>query len=79
MKDILITAQRQRKELIIYLICLLVAIGLNIFSIIKYSTSWSELITQLPYVIIISLGIYVVTAVVRLLVYLIRIPFRKKN
>lgn len=80
MKDILITARRQKIEIKIYLLCLLLSIGLNICAIVKYSdASWEELFTQLPRVFLISLAIYACFLFVRGLVYLIRVPFRKKT
>ena len=79
MKDILITARRQKIEIIVYILCLFVSIGLNVYSITKYSTaSWRELYTQLPYVIVISLGLYFLTLFVRLFVSIITRIFRKK-
>ena len=59
MKDITITAKRLRIELKWLLISLALAIILNVYSIIKYNTSWSELITSLHLVVLMSLILYV--------------------
>ena len=59
MKDITITARRIRIELKWLLLSLALAAILNVFSIIKYNTSWLELITSLHLVVLMSLILYV--------------------
>ena len=46
MKDIVFTQKRQKTELIILLVCFLLAIATNVVSIIVYKTDWKELYTQ---------------------------------
>ena len=59
MKDITITAKRIRIELKWLLLSLILALILNVYSIIKYNTSWAELITSLHMVALMSLILYV--------------------
>lgn len=72
MRDFLLTAKRQRKEGLIWLICLLIAFVLNIASIIFYGTEWKELYTQLLWVLVISIGLYALSLLIRLPFYLLR-------
>jgi len=70
MKDIIITARRLRLELYILFASFVIAELVNIYSIIKYDTLWSEVFSQIGFVIILTAVIYVVHWVVRLLVLL---------
>jgi hypothetical protein len=79
MKDIIIPVQRQKKELRILLICFACSFLLNIAAIIIYKTSWAEVITQLGYVFIIALALYVLIAIIRLIIYLISTLFKKRK
>lgn len=72
MKDLQITAKRQKTELIVFGICFLVAFALNIISIIVYKTAWIELLTQLGWVFTISVFLYFVVLFFRLVYRLIR-------
>lgn len=58
MKDSIITAEVKRRELIIWLICFAIANVVNWCAIIKFSTPWYEIFTQIGYVIVTSLIIY---------------------
>jgi len=77
MKNIIVTPKRQKKELIIWGLSLLVAIGINIYSIIQYNTNWSELYSQFGYVIALSFILYALTVFVRGLFRLFRLLTRK--
>ncbi|PRY98751.1 hypothetical protein [Marinilabilia salmonicolor] len=72
MKDIIITHRKLKRELFIWLVCLVAAIGLNVYSIIYYDTSWSELYTHLGYVVAISIVIYLILWIFRGLFLLVR-------
>ncbi|MDX1285520.1 MAG: hypothetical protein R3182_10930 [Draconibacterium sp.] len=78
MKDIKIKAKQIKKELLILLVCLLAAIGLNIYSIIKYNTDWSELIGQLHIVILVAVLLYVLVGMFRLFAWGVNRIFQKK-
>jgi presenilin-like A22 family membrane protease len=81
MKDINIklTENRQRTELFIWLVCFIIAFGLNIFSIIYYKTEWKELLTQIGWVLALSILFYSIFLVTRLIYFSIRYLFKKKN
>ncbi|VAW21608.1 hypothetical protein MNBD_BACTEROID01-2449 [hydrothermal vent metagenome] len=77
MKDILIPAKRIKKELIILLVCFSAAFLLNIYAIAKYAGGWSELLGQLHIVVILSLAIYFIVAILRLILFGILKGFKK--
>lgn len=62
-------------ELKVWLTVFLITNVLNIAAILIYKTEWKELYTQLGFVFMISLFLYVLVAVVRLIAGL----FRKKE
>jgi len=77
MKNIIITPNQLKREFLIWLLCLIAAIGLNIYSIIYYNTSWSELYTHIGYVFAISIVVYLILWVFRGLFLLVRYFSRK--
>lgn len=72
MKDIVLSVKRQKTEIKIFCVCIVFAYLMNIVSIIAYGTSWSELWTQLPWMLLITCGFYGLSVVLRLLYYGIR-------
>jgi hypothetical protein len=78
MKDITIKGVCIKRELWVFLGVFIFAFGLNIYSIIHYKTSWSELYTHLYIVVLMSIFIYCVIAGIRIVVALISKLFRKK-
>ncbi|HKM94220.1 MAG TPA: hypothetical protein VJY41_11260 [Prolixibacteraceae bacterium] len=67
MKNIIITSKIIKRELLIWLATLVFAQLLNVYSIAKFKTEWSELYTQLGYVLALSVVFYFVLWIVRLL------------
>ncbi len=61
-----------RREFIIWLIAFLFSNLLNVYSIIHYKTNWIELVTQLGYVFVLSLLLYFLVALIRLIIGIIR-------
>lgn len=72
MKDTLITARRKKTELITLLVCFGAAFLLNLGCILWYGTPLSELFTQLGYVVVIALALYLIWTAVRLVFFLLR-------
>ncbi|WP_102407266.1 hypothetical protein [Parabacteroides bouchesdurhonensis] len=81
MKDIniTITTKRQRTEILIWGVCFVLAFLLNIISIIVFDTEWKELFTQLLWVLSLSIGFYFLTLALRIIYWLIRCAFSKKQ
>lgn len=78
MKDITITKQRQKTELKVFAICLAIAFALNIYAIIVYDGKWSEIFWSLGFVVATAVTLYVLSAALRLCIYIIRRMARRK-
>jgi hypothetical protein len=61
-----------RREFFLWLSAFILSNVLNAYSIQHYHTEWKELFTQLGYVFLLSLIIYGVVALIRILVALVR-------
>ena len=79
MNDITIKAKAIKRELWIFLGILIFSFALNIFAILHYKTSWSELYTHLHIVIMLSIVIYGIFAGARILYGLVSKMFNKKQ
>lgn len=66
MKDIIIKGAIIRRELLFLLLSIIIAFGMNIYAIITFETSWAELLTQLPFIILITLVIYLIILFARI-------------
>lgn len=77
-KDIILTAKRQRFELILFIACFLFAFLLNVYSIVTYHTEWKELYTQLIWVLALSILFYGILLIIRLLFWGIKTLLTKK-
>ena len=73
MKDLVIKAKTIRFEILFFIACVLFVNILNVYSIISYNTKWSELITELPFVLIVSVVLYVALFVIR---YIFKMAFK---
>lgn len=72
MKDLVITAKKLRKEILILAVCFIAAFIINIVSIIIYKTPWYEIFTQIGYILVITLLFYIFAIVLRLIIFFIR-------
>jgi hypothetical protein len=61
-----------RREFIIWLIAFLLSNLLNVYGIIHYKTRWIELFTQLGYVFVLSLLLYFLVVLIRMVVGIVR-------
>jgi uncharacterized membrane protein (DUF485 family) len=67
MNDINIMVKRQKTELKWLLGCFCLAFLLNFAAIIIYKTSWTELYSQIFWVLIITFGLYSATLLLRII------------
>ena len=80
MKDIKIPGNRIRIEFKWFLFSLALSFLLNAYSIVKYRSPWTELITSLHIVLLVSLVVYVLLLFFRgLASLLIRLTSGKRN
>lgn len=68
MKDIIITGKRRKKELQILLFCFVVAFLINVLAVIIYKTPWHEIFSQIGYVAVITVVLYLIVVLVRFLI-----------
>ena len=69
MKDIVISSRHIRRELWIFLGCIVAMELVNVYAIADYGGKWSELVMSLGFVVASAVVAYAVVAVVRLIVY----------
>lgn len=69
MKDIVISGRRIARELWIFAGCLVSALGVNTFAIIRFRTEWKELITTLHITLAVAVLFFAVAAFLRVLVF----------
>ena len=79
MKAIIISPKQQKTELIWIAACICAAFLMNVFAIFLYQTSWSEIYTQLLWVLIITCVLYAVSTGLRIAFYLIKRIFRAND
>lgn len=79
MKDIVITSQMIKRERNIYLLCFLLSFAINMIAIVVYDRPWTEMFSQLGYVFVISIFIYIILWIPRLIFIWICRLFRKKG
>lgn len=79
MRNITLTAKRQKTELITLLVCFIIVNLANLYAIIAYNTNFTELITSLGYVAVAAVALYVLWTIIRLIAYGISLLFRKKE
>lgn len=69
MKDIVISSRHIRRELWIFLGCVVAMELVNVYAIVDYGGKWSEMIMSLGFVVAAAVVTYFVVAVLRLIVY----------
>lgn len=71
MKDLVISARCIRRELHFAAAAFLVAFAANLYAVVHFDRPWYELLTQLGYVVVITVVIYLLLWIPRLLVALV--------
>lgn len=79
MKDIIIGAKRIKTELLTFLACFVIANLLNLYSIIAYKTAYVELLTQIFYVLLFSVALYIVWTIIRIIYFTSKKLFKSKK
>lgn len=69
MKDIIIKAKTLKREVILLIALFIIAFLINIYAIVLHEGQWSELYTQLHIVILLTLFLYIVTHLIRLVIW----------
>ena len=79
MKDLIIKGFFLKREIKIYLICLVIAVIIHVSAILFYKTNWMELLTAFYYTFFISLLFYLIVCCARLIWTISGLIVRKKN
>ncbi len=79
MKDLVIKGNWIKRELIILATTFIFAFVVNVIGIMKHNTRWIELLSQLHVVIILMVVLYILLWLVRLIIYLVVLPFRNNK
>lgn len=69
MKDIVISSRHIKRELWIFLACVVAMELVNVYAIVDYGGKWSELVMSLGFVVVSAVVAYLLLALVRLIVY----------
>ena len=72
MKDINLSVKLQKAEIKWFVACFCAAFLMNIISIIVYKTSWSEVYTQILWILVIACAFYAISVAIRLLIFFIK-------
>jgi len=78
MKDIIITGKRRKKEILILVSCFAIAFLINVLAIIVYKTPWYEVFTQMGYVLVITLVLFLTITFFRVLVWGVKRLLKKE-
>lgn len=78
MKDIIVKERHIKRELWIFLACIAAMEALNIYAVIRYDGAWTEVVTNIGFIITAALVVYMVSAFLRLLIYVTVRLFKKK-
>jgi uncharacterized integral membrane protein len=67
MKDLTISKKRIKTEIKVWLVSFCFAVLVNVFAILNYKTNWTEIFSQLHIVLLMSVFIYLLLGVVRII------------
>jgi len=79
MKDLVISSNKLKKEILFFAVCFVAAFIINIIAVIIYKTPWYEMFTQIGYVLVITLVIYFMVILFRVIILLIKKLFVRKS
>lgn len=77
MKDLVIKGKWIKRELIVLAVIFFISVIINMTGIIQHNTEWIEMLSQLHVVIILTIVLYALIWLPRLLIYVVILPFRK--
>ena len=69
MKNIIITPRQIRREVFFLIVAFVVANLMNVFAIVGYDSSWKELYTSIPILLMLSVVLYFLMGLIRLIYY----------
>lgn len=78
MKDIVITSSRIVREVQIFAVCIVVALAVNVYSIMRFHTQWKELFTTFHITLAIAAIVFAAIALLRILTFYGKQILRRK-
>ena len=69
MKNIIITPRQIRRELLFLIVAFIIANLMNVGAIIGYDSPWKELVTSIPILLLLSLVLYFLMGIFRIIYY----------
>jgi len=78
MKDIIISGRQIAREVAIFAACIVAALCINAYAIIRFKTEWKELFTTFHITLAIALILFVLFALFRGVVFCCRRILRRK-
>jgi len=72
LKGLYISPRRLKKEITIFAICFIIGFFFNLYAIVRFQTPWHEIISQIGYVLLITISLYFIVFFVRFILFLIR-------
>ncbi|WP_289293245.1 MULTISPECIES: hypothetical protein [Bacteroides] len=72
MKDTIITVERKKAEIRTFGICFLLANLVNIYAIVAYTTSIKEIVTQIGYVFLLAVVLYLLRSILLIMYILVK-------
>lgn len=79
MKDLVITAKKLKREFFYLAGSFIFSFLLNVFAVILYKTAWFEVFSQIGYVVVITLVLYIIATFVRVLLWLVLKLLKKQK
>jgi hypothetical protein len=77
MKDIVISEKKIKREVFYLAGSFIFSFLLNVFAVIFYKTAWFEVFSQIGYVVIITLVLYLIITFVRVMWWLVKKLFKR--
>lgn len=77
MKSLNIKSQTIARELGYLAACFAVAFGANLYAVIAYHRPWTELFTQIGFVVVITAALFIYIAILRGIWHLLRMGFMR--
>jgi len=69
MQDVILSAKRIRFEILMLLTCFVLAELLNVYSIVTYGTSWTEIFSKIGFVLVVMAVFYVIHWIIRFIIF----------
>lgn len=76
-KDSVITAKQKKRELTIAICCFALMFLVNVGCVIGYQRPWTEIFTQIGFILVFSAAIYIIISMVRIVCHALSVLFWK--